>query len=136
VPPTAENPRYDGQRLLRLAELYVLSAIDQLPSGRDENLTKMAPKLTELYGGDGTWQHAIARAMAFLPTLEENRRKLWAENTAEKTNVLAGPAAHRILERYSPGSGLSLRRRITNSTRRFFDQQLSACWRHSGLVSP
>lgn len=29
----ASNPRYDGKPLLRLLELYVLRAIDELPPG-------------------------------------------------------------------------------------------------------
>ena len=42
----SDNPRYDGKPLLRLMELYVLKALDELPALEQETLIRMAPKLT------------------------------------------------------------------------------------------
>lgn len=57
------NPRYDGQPLLRLLDVYVLWAIGELSQESEEGLKRMAPKLQSLFGGDGQWHDAVAQSM-------------------------------------------------------------------------
>lgn len=69
--------RYKDKPLLRLAELYALWAIDQLPPRDRASLEELAPKLKDLFGGDGTWQSAVAAAAQFPIDMPLRIRQLW-----------------------------------------------------------
>ena len=56
----SDDLRYDGKPLLRLLELYVLNAVDELPAPEQETLNRLAPKLQAVYGGKGQWDEAVA----------------------------------------------------------------------------
>ena len=71
--------RYDGKPLLRLAEFYALWAIDALPEREREILNELAPKLQGLFGGDGSWQSAVAAAAQFPPDMPARITLLWRE---------------------------------------------------------
>lgn len=72
--------RYTGKPLLRLLELYVIWAVGKLSDEDASRLQGMAPKLTEMYGGDGTWQSALATTMQMPENLPELIREMWAKN--------------------------------------------------------
>ncbi|MER9328183.1 hypothetical protein [Mesorhizobium sp. M0488] len=74
------NPRYDGLPLLRLLELYVLSAIGELSQESEDDLKRMAPKLQSIYGGDGQWHDAIARSMHMPEEMPAAIRDMWVRN--------------------------------------------------------
>ncbi|MEC9067664.1 MAG: hypothetical protein VX569_10340 [Pseudomonadota bacterium] len=73
------NLRYEGRPLLRLLELYVLRAIDELPQLEQQVLERMAPKLRAIYGGNGKWQ-AIAAAVRLDSDMPESIREVWVKN--------------------------------------------------------
>ena len=73
------NPRYDGKPLLRLLELYVLWAIGELPQMEQQTLERMAPKLGEIYGGNGTWHEAVAAAVHMPADMPMAIRDRWAK---------------------------------------------------------
>ncbi|MER9434913.1 hypothetical protein [Mesorhizobium sp. M0618] len=89
----ATNPRYDGQPLLRLLELYVLWVIGELSQESEDGLKKMAPKLQSIYGGDGQWHDAIAQAMHMPEGMPAAIRDMWAKNLkiARDNNVTLNP---------------------------------------------
>ncbi|RWC28207.1 hypothetical protein [Mesorhizobium sp.] len=89
----ATNPRYDGQPLLRLLELYVLWAIGELSQESEDGLKKMAPKLQSIYGGDGQWHDAIAKSMHMPEGMPAAIRDMWARNLkiAHDNNVTLTP---------------------------------------------
>lgn len=72
--------RYAGKPLLRLLELYVIWALGKLPDEDAERLRGMAPKLTEAFGGDGTWQSALVTTMKIPANMPELIRDMWAKN--------------------------------------------------------
>lgn len=76
----ASNPRYDGKPLLRLLELYVLNAVGELSQSERQALERMAPKLKEIYGGNGEWQEAIAASVHMPPDMPIAIRNMWAKN--------------------------------------------------------
>lgn len=76
----SDNPRYDGKPLLRLMELYVLKALDELPALEQETLTRMAPKLQAVYGGNGTWHGALEAAVHMPSDMPQVIRDMWAKN--------------------------------------------------------
>lgn len=76
----SSNPRYDGKPLLRLLELYVLMAIEELPPADRQTLESMAPKLLALYGGNGEWHEAIAAAIQMPSDMPAAIRDMWARN--------------------------------------------------------
>lgn len=76
----ASNPRYDGKPLLRLLELYVLRALDELPQAERQTLDKMAPKLQAIYGGNGEWHEAVAAAVHMPADMPVAIRDMWAKN--------------------------------------------------------
>ncbi|HWA01717.1 MAG TPA: hypothetical protein VG841_15520 [Caulobacterales bacterium] len=78
----AENPRYDGKPLLRLAELYVLRAIGELSQAEEDKLAAMAPNLRKTYGVDGAWHEVIAHALKFPPNAAEIINTLWQKSAA------------------------------------------------------
>ena len=75
------NPeRYAGKPLLRLLELYVIWALGQLSDEDSARLLAMAPKLTDTFGGDGTWQDALATSMHMPGNMPDLIRDMWAKN--------------------------------------------------------
>jgi hypothetical protein len=66
--------------LLRLLELYVIWALGQLSDEDAARLQAMAPKLTDLYGGDGSWQDALATTMELPGNMPELIRETWVKN--------------------------------------------------------
>ncbi|WP_256753492.1 hypothetical protein [Mesorhizobium sp. Mes31] len=76
----SNNPRYDGQPLLRLLDVYVLWAIGELSQESEEGLKRMAPKLQSLFGGDGQWHDAVAQSMHMPDGMPEAIRDMWAKN--------------------------------------------------------
>ncbi|MET3577649.1 hypothetical protein ABID19_000664 [Mesorhizobium robiniae] len=74
------NPRYDGQPLLRLLDVYVLWAIGELSQESEDGLKRMAPKLQSIYGGDGQWHDAIAQSMHMPEGMPAAIRDMWARN--------------------------------------------------------
>ncbi|MER8395249.1 hypothetical protein NKH10_25755 [Mesorhizobium sp. M1340] len=74
------NPRYDGQPLLRLLDVYVLWAIGELSQESEDGLKRMAPKLRSIYGGDGQWHDAIAHSMHMPEGMPAAIRDMWARN--------------------------------------------------------
>lgn len=76
----ASNPRYDGKPLLRLLELYVLWAIDELPATERQTLERLAPKLQAIYGGDGEWYEAVAAAVHMPADMPIAIRDMWTRN--------------------------------------------------------
>lgn len=73
--------RYEGQPLLRLLECYVLWAIGALPEVDAKRLVEMTPKLRSIYGADGEWQDAIAKALSLPPNMPTLIRQVWAKNS-------------------------------------------------------
>ena len=76
----ASNPRYDGKPLLRLLELYVLRAIDELPKDQQQILERVAPKLQTLYGGNGEWHEAVAASVQMPADIALAIRDMWIRN--------------------------------------------------------
>ena len=74
--------RYDGKPMLRLLEAYVLWSIDELPIDQIPILTAMTPKLTQMFGGDGSWQSAIVTTMELPENMPDLIRERWRHNTA------------------------------------------------------
>jgi hypothetical protein len=74
------NPRYGGKPLLRLLELYVLMAIDELPEEDRQTLESTAPKLRAIYRGNGTWNEAVAAAVHMPSVMPAAIRQTWARN--------------------------------------------------------
>jgi hypothetical protein len=74
------NPRYNGKPLLRLLELYVLRAIDELPLAERQILERLGPKLQALYGGDGEWYQAVAAAVRAPADMQVSIRNMWARS--------------------------------------------------------
>ncbi|MDX8514928.1 hypothetical protein [Mesorhizobium captivum] len=74
------DSRYEGKPLLRLFELYVLKAIGELSKESEDSLNAMAPKLQAIYGGDGRWDDAIAKALHMPDTMPEAIRDMWKKN--------------------------------------------------------
>jgi len=87
----SDNVRYDGKPLLRLLELYILKALDELPAVEQETLTRLAPKLQAIYGGNGQWHEAIEAAVHMPKDMAQVIRDMWAKNLeiAKAKNVPA-----------------------------------------------
>ncbi len=66
--------------LAGLLNRYVLWAIDELTTNEAKKLEAIAPKLTELWGGDGTWHGALAAAMSFPATMPAAIQERWRHN--------------------------------------------------------
>lgn len=77
---SADPERYAGKPMLRLLELYVLWFLDHLSEDDASRLQAMAPKLTSTFGGDGTWQNAIATTMELPEKMPELIREMWTKN--------------------------------------------------------
>ena len=85
------SERYAGKPLLRLLELYVLKALNELPALEQETLERMAPKLQAVYGGNGTWHGALEAAVHMPADMPQTIRDMWAKNLeiAKTNNVPA-----------------------------------------------
>ena len=66
--------------LAALLDRYVLWAIGELTTNEAKKLEAIAPKLTELWGGDGTWHDALAAAMSFPATMPSAIQERWQHN--------------------------------------------------------
>ena len=83
--------RYEGKPLLRLLELYILHTLGELPPAEQETLTRLAPKLQAVYGGNGAWQEAVAAAVHMPAEMPQFIRDMWDKNLeiARANNVPA-----------------------------------------------
>lgn len=72
--------RYTGKPLLRLLELYVLNALDQLSADELQHLATLAPKLARTYKRAGTWVEILSAEMELPSHLPDLIRKMWARN--------------------------------------------------------
>lgn len=77
---SANADRYAGKPMLRLLELYVIWSLDRLSEDDAKRLQSMAPKLSETFGGDGTWQDAIATTMELPGNMPDLIRDMWIKN--------------------------------------------------------
>jgi len=97
----SDNPRYDGKPLLRLLELYVLKALDELPALEQETLTRMAPKLQAVYGGNGTWHGALEAAVHMPADMLQQIRDMWDKNLEiAHTNNVPALSAQKFAEMF------------------------------------
>lgn len=71
------NPRYEGQPLLRLLELYVLHHIGQLSAEDEAGLKAMAPKLRATWKLNGEWHEVVAAAVKLPSAFPDHIRRLW-----------------------------------------------------------
>lgn len=78
--PAPSPERYSGKPLLRLLELYVVWSLGELSVEDASRLEAMAPKLTETFGGNGTWQDALATTMQMPSNMPELVRDMWTKN--------------------------------------------------------
>ena len=78
--------RYSGKPLLRLLELYVLWSLGELSDEDALRLGAMASKLTETFGGNGTWQDALETTMQMPSNMPELVRDMWAKNISIANN--------------------------------------------------
>jgi hypothetical protein len=76
----SDNSRYDGKPLLRLLELYILNALNELPPPEQEALQRLAPKLQSVYGGKGQWHEAIEAAVHMPAEMPRMIRDMWDKN--------------------------------------------------------
>jgi hypothetical protein len=91
--------RYDGKPLLRLLELYVLKALDQLPPLEEETLNRLAPKLQAVYGGNGAWHEAVAAAVRMPTDMPQLIRDMWDKNLEiARTNNVPALSAQKFAE--------------------------------------
>lgn len=74
------NPRYDDKPLLRLLDLYVLRAINELPAAKRQTLEEMAPRFQAIYGGNGEWHEAVAAAVHLPADMPTIIRDTWTRN--------------------------------------------------------
>ena len=97
----SDNVRYDGKPLLRLLELYILKALDELPPIEQETLTRLAPKLQAIYGGNGQWHEAIEAAVHMPADMPQQIRDLWAKNLEiAKANNVPALSAQKFAEMF------------------------------------
>lgn len=80
VAPSGDHQRYSGKPMLRLLELYVLWSLGHLSEDDAARLQAMAPKLTDTFGGNGTWQGAIANTMELPENMPQQIREMWTKN--------------------------------------------------------
>ena len=87
------DTRYDGKPLLRLLEFYILKAIGELSQESEDRLVAMAPKLQAIYGGNGRWDDAVAKALHMPDTIPEAVHDMWKKNLkiAHDNNITLTP---------------------------------------------
>ena len=97
----SDNLRYDGKPLLRLLELYILKALDELPAVEQETLARLAPKLQAIYGGNGQWHEAIEAAVHMPADMPQQIRDMWAKNLEiAKVNNVPALSAQKFAEMF------------------------------------
>ncbi|HJT43109.1 MAG TPA: hypothetical protein VJ750_06365 [Rhizomicrobium sp.] len=97
----SDNSRYDGKPLLRLLELYILKAIDELPLPEQETLDRMAPKLQAVYGGNGTWHGALETAVHMPADMPQQIRGMWEKNLEiAQANYVPALSAQKFAEMF------------------------------------
>lgn len=72
------NSRYEGRPLLRLLELYVLSAIGQLGKREIEQLEALTPYLQRTYARQGLWQDILEAELRLSVTTRASIRDHFA----------------------------------------------------------
>ena len=92
-PFISKNARYDGRAFLRLLELYVLWAIEEIDTEYANKLEEITPNLQKTYKRGGNWQSIIAAEMEFSPAFPDTLKQLWQKNTeiASKNGVRLSP---------------------------------------------
>jgi hypothetical protein len=81
-----EASRYQGKPLLRLLECFVLKAINELDPSDAAKLSKMEPKLTQVYNVQGTWDQIIATVMNLPVDAPSHINELWIKNQGVAKN--------------------------------------------------
>jgi hypothetical protein len=95
----SDNVRYDGKPLLRLLELYILNALDELPVPEQDSLNRLAPKLQAVYGGNGSWHGALEAAVQMPADMAQLIRDMWAKNLEiARTNNVPALSAQKFAE--------------------------------------
>lgn len=86
---TNNQPRYDGKPLLRLFELWVQWAIDEIEPQDLSRLKAMEPNLRKTWKLDGTWQEMIEALLELKPSMQNELRAMWKRNleTAQRNGV-------------------------------------------------
>jgi hypothetical protein len=75
--------RYDGKPFLRLLDCYVLRAIGALDQQQEISLRSMEPKLSSVYGVDGSWFEIVAKQMDFPDSLPVQINEIWVSGKAK-----------------------------------------------------
>jgi hypothetical protein len=85
--------RYAGKPFLRLLDCYVLNAIGKLDSAQEQGLVRMAPKLSETFGVQGSWVEIVEAQMDFPAGLTEQILAIWgrAESQAKERGITIDP---------------------------------------------
>ena len=92
--------RYKGKPLLRLLECYVLKAIDKLSPSDEEKLAAMQPKLSQVYGVKGAWDHIVATTMEFPDSMTALIRETWRANQEIATTNKVSLSAQQFAEMF------------------------------------
>jgi hypothetical protein len=74
--------RYEGKPFLRLLELYVLWAIEELGEEDAATLEQMTPELRQSYNREGAWQEITAAEMDFPESIVRQIVQIWENNRA------------------------------------------------------
>lgn len=77
--------RYNGKPFLRLIECFVLRSIGKLSIDQNATLTKMEPKLREIYKQSGSWYEIILNQMAFPTELPKQIFDVWNQELITAT---------------------------------------------------
>lgn len=85
--------RYEGKSFLKLLDFYVLKSIEQIKPEDLEALTRIEPKLREVYGAQGDWFAIVAGEMDFPAELPGHIQALWLSYSehAQQQGVVADP---------------------------------------------
>ncbi len=84
-----DHPRYEGKPLLRLLELWVQWAIDEIDPQDLSRLAAMEPNLRTAWKLDGTWHEMIESLLELKPSIQTELRAMWQRNleTAKQQGV-------------------------------------------------
>lgn len=77
--PTDDATRYTGKPLLRLLDSYVLLAIGALDAEQAAALQKLEPKLSEIFGRQGTWSTIVASELDLPEELPPRILEAWED---------------------------------------------------------
>ena len=81
------DQRYEGKPFLKLLDSYVLDAIGELSEEQKGALSKMEPKLNEVYEMDGSWQEIVSAQMELPSDLPAKIKSIW-EGGASKMRAM------------------------------------------------